>query len=86
MTIAHYDIVGVVGGIAFVVAYFGNVSGWLRSNGLPYLLLNLAGASLILYSLFWEWNFSAAFIEVFWIAITVYGLANHFRARYASSS
>ena len=84
MTIAHYDVVGLFGAFAFVTAYFGNVRGWLASNGLTYLLLNLAGAGFILYSLFWEWNFSAAFIEIFWIAITVYGLARYFRARYSS--
>jgi hypothetical protein len=85
MTIAHYDIIGVVGGIAFVVAYFGNVGGWLAANRLPYLLLNLAGAGFILYSLFWEWNFSAAFIEIFWIAITLYGLGRYFFRSQASS-
>jgi hypothetical protein len=81
MAITHHDVLGFVGALAIVVAFFGNMRGMLVSDGLAYPLLNLVGASLILYSLFWEWNFSAAVMEGFWVAISVYGLVKYARAR-----
>jgi len=68
------DALGVFGSLLIVVAYFGNLRHALPTTGLTYPLLNLIGASLILFSLWWAWNLAAAVMEGFWALISVYGL------------
>jgi hypothetical protein len=70
-----YDVIGVVGAAAIVAAYFANQQRWLRSEDWRYPFANLVGAALILVSLFFEWNFPSVVIEIFWVAISLYGLA-----------
>jgi hypothetical protein len=70
-----YDVIGVVGAAAIVAAYFANQQRWLRSEDWRYPFANLVGAALILVSLFFEWNFPSVVIEIFWIAISLYGIA-----------
>jgi hypothetical protein len=56
------------------VAFFANQQGWLSASDWRYSLVNLAGALLILISLYAEWNLPSAVIEAFWAAISLYGL------------
>ena len=67
---------GLVGAAIFVVAYFANQARWLSSHDWRFPAANLAGALLILVSLFAEWNLPSVVIEAFWAAISVYGLVN----------
>jgi hypothetical protein len=75
------DILGLVGVAAIICAYFLIQSEKLSATQPIYSILNLVGASLILFSLFFEWNLSAVIIEVFWIIISVYGLKRGFQSR-----
>ena len=68
------DAVGIFGSLLIVIAYFANLRGALPSTSLAYSLLNLIGALLILFSLWWAWNTAAAVMEGFWAAISAYGL------------
>jgi hypothetical protein len=68
------DLIGLVGTVIVVIVYFANVQGKMHANGWPYFLANLVGACLILISLFWAWNLPAARVEIFWGAISIYGL------------
>jgi hypothetical protein len=81
MTYTLPDFIGNVGVALIILAYFGLLSGRLRSSGVVYSLANLAGASLILISLRYTFNLSSFIIELFWIAISLYGLALSFRGR-----
>ncbi len=65
---------GFGGAACIVVAYFANQQGWLASDDWRFPAANLAGAALIMASLFAEWNFPSALIEGFWIVISAYGL------------
>jgi hypothetical protein len=65
---------GLIGSGMVIVAYFANQQGWMSASGWRYSALNLAGALLILASLYAEWNMPSAVIEAFWAAISVYGL------------
>ncbi|MGH7054658.1 MAG: CBU_0592 family membrane protein [Stellaceae bacterium] len=76
---ALYDLAGFAGAAIIIIAYLANQRGRLRSDDWRYPLANLIGAALILVSLFFEWNFPSAVIEVFWIAISLYGLARSSR-------
>jgi hypothetical protein len=68
--------IGLVGAAIFVVAYWANQARWLASDDWRFPAANLAGALLILISLFSEWNLPSVVIEAFWAAISVYGLVN----------
>jgi hypothetical protein len=70
-----YDVIGFAGAAAIVAAYFANQQRWLRSEDWRYPFANLVGAALILVSLFYEWNFPSVVIEIFWITISLYGIA-----------
>jgi hypothetical protein len=70
-----YDLVGFAGAAAIVAAYFANQQRWLRSEDWRYPFANLIGAALILVSLFFDWNFPSVVIEIFWVAISLYGMA-----------
>ena len=78
---ASYDLVGFAGAAVFIAAFFANQHGWLRSDDIRYPLANLVGACLILVSLFYEWNLPSVVIELFWAAISLYGLTRARRAR-----
>jgi paired small multidrug resistance pump len=69
------DALGIFGSLLIVIAYFANLRGTLSNTGLAYSLLNLIGAALILFSLWWAWNLAAAVMEEFWAVISAYGIA-----------
>ena len=76
-----YQWIGFVG-MAFVVfAYLLLQMNKYTIQSLQYQLLNLVGAVLLLISLFVHFNLGSFIIEVFWIAITVYGIAKNIREK-----
>ncbi len=68
------DALGVVGVLCILIAYAGATSGRLDARRAPALLLNLAGALLILVSLYFDFNLSAVLMEGAWALVAVYGL------------
>jgi hypothetical protein len=76
MSLTLYRAIGLLGAAIFVVAYLANQARWLKSEDWRFPAANLAGALLILISLFGEWNLPSVVIEAFWAAISVYGLCN----------
>jgi hypothetical protein len=76
MSLEIYQAIGLVGVACILVAYFANQQRWLRSEDWRFPAANLVGSLLILASLFVEWNTPSVVIEVFWIAISLYGLVN----------
>lgn len=77
---AFTDVIGFAGATVIIAAYFANQQRWLRSEDWRYPLANLVGSALILVSLYFEWNFPSVVIELFWIAISLYGLARSARS------
>lgn len=62
--------------MAFVViAYLFLQINKYTIKSIEYQLLNLVGAILLLISLFVHFNLGSFIIEVFWIIITIYGIA-----------
>ena len=76
MGLSVYTVAGFVGVVMVLIAYFANQQRWLSSEDWRFPAANLAGALLILVSLFGEWNLPSVVIEAFWAAISVYGLVN----------
>ena len=64
MSIAPYDLAGFVGAALMIVAYFANQQRWLRSEDWRFPGLNLLGSTLILISLYFDWNFPSVLIEL----------------------
>lgn len=69
------DILGVVGVGLILIAYAGATSGRLDPKKAPALLLNLIGALLILWSLYFDFNLSAVLMEGAWALVAIIGLA-----------
>lgn len=83
LDVAIADAVGMMGAALIVVAYFLLQTGRLEAHSLSYSVANGLGASAILFSLLFEFNLSAFAIEVFWLAISLYGVSRALRARAA---
>lgn len=75
------NIVGMLGTAAVVGTYFMLQMNMLDAKGLAFNLWNLVGASLLLFSLVVHFNLASFVIELFWIAASLVGLYNYFRAR-----
>ncbi len=67
--------IGFIGMTFVVIAYFLLQINKYTIKSLQYQLLNLIGAILLLISLFVHFNLGSFIIEIFWIAITLYGIA-----------
>ena len=77
-TILLHDVVGLVGLVSILAAYFLLQTNRLTSDSYPYLILNLAGASMVLISLLFEFNLPAFLLEAAWVLISLYGVASRF--------
>lgn len=75
------DWLGVLGSLIIAGAYLAVSRGWVAAERPAFNLLNLAGAVLILLSLYWRPNAGAILIEVLWVAIAVYALIRYFLRR-----
>ncbi len=76
-----YDLLGVIGSLIIIAAYFSTQKGWVEASDWRFPLANLVGAALILLSLMVAWNLAAFVMEIFWLAISIYGLVRSVRAR-----
>lgn len=78
MQFAWYDIIGSIGVATIILTYVLLQTGRIKSDALPYSILNAGGASLIIFSLLFNFNFSAFVVEFFWVLISLYGIAKYF--------
>lgn len=77
MALDVYTLIGFAGALVVVLAYWANQAGRLPSEDWRFPAANLGGSVLILVSLFHAWNWPSVVIEVFWSAISLYGLVRH---------
>ena len=81
MDYSWFDLVGNVGVLLMVVAYLLLQMEKISGTALSYLLLNAAGAIMVMISLLFRFNFSAFLMEAFWLLISLYGLAKVLKAK-----
>jgi hypothetical protein len=81
MNYAWYDFVGSIGVGIIILTYIALQLEKIRSETLLYSVLNALGASLILVSLFYNFNFSAFIVEFFWLLISLFGIGKYFTKR-----
>lgn len=72
------DVIGTIGVGLTLIAYLLLQVDKISSTGRNYSLLNVVGAILILYSLYYNWNTPAVIMETAWFVISLYGLYRHF--------
>ncbi|MCG8465214.1 MAG: hypothetical protein MI750_10245 [Xanthomonadales bacterium] len=68
-----YDLMGSIGAALIVWAYWALQTERLKASTPQYSLVNAVGSALILLSLYFEFNFSAFLIELFWLLISLRG-------------
>lgn len=71
------DLAGNVGVGMIIVTYLLLQLGRLDGRSLIYSLLNAVGASLVIFSLVYDFNLSAFVIELFWVLISLIGIFRH---------
>jgi hypothetical protein len=72
-------LVGTLGVIIVLIAYMLLQIKKMNPYSFLYSFLNFLGSLMILYSLFYQWNFPAVLIEIVWGLISLYGM---YRALY----
>ncbi len=73
------DMVGILGVILTLIAYYYiNIGKW-SSDDLKYVLLNLFGSCFLMFSLMFNWNLASVLIEIAWITISLIGLFRYFK-------
>ncbi len=77
MLLVWHDILGTLGIAVIILAYVLLQIGWLRSEHLAYSLLNADGASFILVSLYYSFNFPSFIVEFFWLLISLFGIGKY---------
>ena len=82
ITIDWTIVVGLVGMIVTLLAYFLLQAQKLHGNGLVYQLMNAVGAlGVALSLLFGKFNLPAFLLEAVWFAISIYGIVVARRVR-----
>jgi hypothetical protein len=76
-----FDLAGLIGVAIILAAYALHVMRRMSSRAIAYSALNASGAALILVSLYFAFNLSAAVMEGVWFAVSVYGLFRAFQPR-----
>lgn len=76
-----HDVVGMLGVGCVLIAYLLLQVGRYESTMIRFSVLNAVGAGLILISLVYAFNLSAFIIEIFWLVISLYGIAVNMRNR-----
>lgn len=75
------DVVGIIGVVLVLVAYYLLQANKLNASSVPYLKMNVVGSVLILYSLCFNWNLAAVLVEVMWFVISLWGMFKTVRQR-----
>ncbi len=78
MQFAWYDIIGSIGVATIILTYILLQIEKIKSESLTYSVLNALGAGLIVFSLFYSFNFSAFVVESLWVLISLYGIGKYF--------
>lgn len=75
------DAVGNLGVVLLIINLYLNVHGTLHSQGFWYNFINLIIAICLFINLVYKPNLSGFIIEIFWGAISIYGLYKYFKQR-----
>jgi len=75
------QVIGVIGVVLVLFAYFSLQKQWLQAKDIRYLLMNIFGPLFIILSLIVKWNLSAFLIEAVWLLISLASLYKVLKAK-----
>lgn len=81
MSYPLHDVVGNLGVVLIVGSYFLVQIGKMSATQISYTAANGIGAAMIMVSLCFNFNLSAFIVELFWLLISVVGMARVVRER-----
>lgn len=84
LNMAWYDWVGIAGTLMVLGAFWLLQARRLSGTGIVYQLLNLFGAAGVLVSLLGKFNISVFVLEIVWVLISAYGIAQSYKMRQSS--
>ena len=73
------DIIGLLGVLLVLIAYFFLQTKRLAAESMSFSLYNTIGSVMILYSLIHKWNLSAFAMEGAWLLLSMYGVWKAFK-------
>jgi hypothetical protein len=71
---SYPDIIGLLGVLIIIIAYFYLQVGRMQAEQIAYSFLNALGAAMIIFSLIFKWNLSSFVMEGTWFLLSCYGL------------
>jgi len=76
-----HDFIGNIGAALLLIAYFLLQMNRVSNKSLLFNSLNIIGAFMIMFSLYYNFNLSSFIIEVFWLLISFIGVFNYFTGK-----
>lgn len=73
------EIIGVLGFCLYVTAYSLLTLRVLTTSSVVYFVINLTAASCVLIGLSTSFNLASALIQMFWVCMSLVGIALHLR-------
>lgn len=77
----YSNIVGILGVVLTLAAYYLLNVGKMSPDDKSYLFLNLIGSIMILFSLLFDWNLASFLVEIAWVFISLVGIYRAFYKR-----
>ena len=77
MSFEWHEILGSLGVAMIIIAYILLQTERVKSESILYSLINAVGASLIMVSLYFNFNFPAFIVEFFWLLISLFGIGKY---------
>ncbi len=71
------DVVGTLGVANILVAYVLLQIERMRSDAAVFSLMNAVGAAMILFSLWYDFNFASFLMEFFWLVVSLFGVGKY---------
>lgn len=68
------DITGIIGVGLILLAYFGQVAGWMNNKNKIFFLLNASGAGLACYASYKINYWPFVMLEGVWLTVSLFGL------------
>jgi hypothetical protein len=78
---AMIDVIGTVGVLLLLIAYFLHSTGYVERDGLPYILMNIAGAGLACLASILLKYMPFVILEAAWTGVSIFALMKHLNIR-----